>query len=149
MIPAIETVPLQSFDGPFAAELFLVARVLFGGMIAFTGLNHFLDLESTAGYAEMKGVPAPTFSVVASGVLLVFGGLGVALGVVPVLAAGAIALFLLVTTPMMHDFWAVPADQQQAEMTSFLKNVGLFATTLVLLAVGTLEWPYALSMGVF
>lgn len=149
MIPAIETVPLQTFDGPFADELFLVARVLFGGMIAVTGLNHFLDLENTAGYAEMKGVPAPSLSVIVTGVLLVFGGLGVALGLFPALAAGAIALFLLVATPMMHDFWAVPEDQQQAEMTSFLKNVGLFAATLALLAVSTLEWPYALGVGLF
>lgn len=147
MLPVIETLPLQTIDGPFAGELFLVARVLFGGIIAFMGLNHFLDLETTAGYAEMKGVPAPTLSVLLSGVVLVLGGLGVALGLFPALAAGSLAVFLLVTTPLMHDFWAVPDDQQQSELTAFMKNVGLFAGTLVVLAVSTLEWPYALGIG--
>ena len=73
------------------AAIFLVARVLFGGLLAFMGVNHFTDTEAMAGYAEMKGLPAPTFSVVASGVVLVLGGLGVVLGVAPVLAAGALA----------------------------------------------------------
>ena len=149
MIPAIETVPLQSFDGPFAAELFLVARVLFGGVLAFTGLNHFLDLEGMAGYAEMKGIPAPTFSVALSGFVLIAGGLGVALGVFPALAGAALAGFLLVATPTMHDFWAAPEEQQQTEMTQFLKNVGLFAASLALVAVSVLEWPYAVGLGLF
>lgn len=148
MLPAFETLPLQTFDGFLADELFLVARVLFGGILAFMGLNHFLDLETTAGYAEMKGVPAPTFSVALSGGLLLVGGLSIVLGVFPALAAGALAVFLLVTTPVMHDFWAAPEDQQQAEMTSFMKNVGLFAASLALLAVSALEWPYAIGVGV-
>ena len=149
MIPAIEAVPLQSFDGPFGAELFLVARLLFGGVLAFTGLNHFLDLENTAGYAAAKGVPAPMFSVALSGFVLVGGGLGVALGIFPALAAGALAVFLLVSTPTMHDFWAVPEEQQQTEMTQFLKNVGLFGASLALIGVSAVEWPYAVGFGLF
>ncbi|WP_120245648.1 DoxX family protein [Halopiger aswanensis] len=146
MLPAIESVPLQ-FDGPFAAELFLVARILFGGTLAFTGLNHFLDLENMAGYAEMKGIPAPKASVALSGLALVFGGLGVVLGVFPGLAAAALGVFLLVATPTMHDFWAVPEEQRQSELTSFLKNVGLLGASIALFAVAALEWPYALGFG--
>ena len=152
MLPEIATIPLQSaapFDAPLAAELFLIARVVFGGVLAFTGINHFLDLEGTAGYAEMKGVPLPKLSVLGSGVLLVFGGLGVAVGALPAIAAGALALFLLVATPMMHDFWAVPEDQQESEMNSFLKNAGLFAAAIGFLALASIEWPYALGVSVF
>ncbi|ELY55108.1 DoxX family protein [Natronolimnohabitans innermongolicus JCM 12255] len=140
---------MQTFDGPFADELFFAGRVIFGLVLAFTGLNHFLDLENMAGYAEFKGVPAPKLSVVASGVVLIAGGLGVALGVFPALAAAALAGFLLVTTPMMHDFWAAPEEERQTEMTHFLKNVGLFAASIALLAVSALEWPYALGLTVF
>ncbi|SEH17518.1 Uncharacterized membrane protein YphA, DoxX/SURF4 family [Natronorubrum sediminis] len=147
MIFAIETAALQTFDGAFADELFLAARILFGGVIAFIGLNHFLNLEEMAGYAEYKGAPAPTLSVGASGVVLVLGGLAVALGAFPTLAAGALAGFLVVATPMMHDFWAVPEDQRQDELNSFLKNVGLLGMTVLLLAVSTVEWPYAVGVG--
>ena len=129
--------------------VFLVARVLFGGLLAFMGFNHFTNAEAMAGYAEMKGLPAPTFSVVASGVVLVLGGLGVVLGIAPVLAAGALAAFLLVTAVTMHDFWAVPEDQTQDEMTQFLKTVSLAGGALSLLAVGGQAWPYAVGVGLF
>jgi putative oxidoreductase len=128
---------------------FLLARVLFGGVLAFMGVNHFGSVDEMAGYAEHKGLPAPRLSVIASGVVLVAGGLGIVLGVVPVLAAGALAVFLLVSAVTMHDFWAVPDDQAQDEMTGFLKNVALAGGALALLAVGGQAWPYAVGAGVF
>ncbi|QLH81633.1 DoxX family protein [Halosimplex pelagicum] len=129
--------------------VFLVARLLFGGVLAFMGINHFSGVEGMAGYAEMKGIPAPRFSVIASGVTLVLGGVGVALGVAPVLAAGALATFLLVSAVTMHDFWAVPEDQTQDEMTGFLKNVALAGGALGFLALGGQAWPYAVGVGLF
>jgi len=41
----------------------------------------------------------------------------------------------------MHDFWAVPEDQQQDEMTQCLKNVALAGGALALLAVAGTAWP--------
>jgi uncharacterized membrane protein YphA (DoxX/SURF4 family) len=134
------------FEAAGAAEAFLVARVALGGVLAFMGVNHFLNADQLVGYAESKGVPLAGLAVPVSGGTLLFGGLGVALGVVPTLAAGALVVFLLVTTPLMHDFWAVPADQQQTEMTAFLKNVGLFGAALVLFALSAVPWPYALGL---
>jgi uncharacterized membrane protein YphA (DoxX/SURF4 family) len=80
-----------------------------------------------------------------SGGVLLFGGLGVAAGVLPTLAAGALIGFLLVTTPVMHDFWAVPEEQQQGELINFLKNVAMTGAALALLAISTTAWPYALA----
>ena len=128
---------------------FLLARVLFGGVLAFMGLNHFQNVDEMAGYAEHKGLPAPRFSVVGSGLVLALGGVGLVLGVVPVLAAGALAVFLLVSAVTMHDFWAVPDEQAQEELTQFLKNVSLAGGALVLMAVGGQTWPYAVGVGLF
>ncbi|TKX77124.1 DoxX family membrane protein [Halorubrum sp. SD626R] len=149
MLAEITTLPLQ-FDTPFAGELFLLGRVLFGATLAFMGLNHFGDLDTMAGYAEFKGLPAPRFSVVASGLLLALGGVGVAAGAFPVLSAGALAAFLLVSAVTMHDFWSVDdPEEKQSEMTSFLKNVYGAGAALALLAVGGTAWPYALGVGLF
>ena len=98
--------PLQ-FDAPLAGEIFLLGRLLFGATLAFTGLNHFTDTESMAGYAEFKGLPAPEFSVIASGVLLVAGGLVIAVCAFPVLAGRALAVFLLVSAVTLHHFWSL------------------------------------------
>ncbi|GAA0677277.1 DoxX family membrane protein [Natronoarchaeum mannanilyticum] len=130
-----------------ADAAFLLARVLFGGILAFMGLNHFQNAESMSGYAEMKGVPAASLAVPFTGGMLLLGGLGIALGAFPLLAAGAIAVFLIVTTPLMHDFWAVPEDQQQDEMTAFLKNVAMLGGAFVFLALAGTDWAYALGVG--
>ena len=151
MLPTVEielltlTTLQTAFDGALSGELFLLGRLLFGGVLAFNGLNHFLDAESMAGYAGAKGVPAPGLMVPFTGGILLFGGLGVAAGVLPTLAAGALVVFLAVTTPLMHDFWAVPDDQKQGEMINFLKNVAMGGAALALLAISTTAWPYALG----
>ena len=80
----------------------------------------------------------------------VLGGLGVAAGAFPVLAAGALAVFLLVSAVTMHDFWSVDdPEEKQSEMTSFLKNVYGAGAALALLAVGGTAWPYAVGLGLF
>ena len=149
MLAEITTLPLQ-FDAPLAGELFLLGRILFGATLAFMGLNHFMDLETMAGYAEFKGLPAPQFSVIASGAVLVLGGIGVAAGAFPVVSAGALAVFLLVSAVTMHDFWSMDdPEEKQNEMTSFLKNVYGAGAALALLAVGGTAWPYAVGIGLF
>ncbi len=126
----------------------LAARVLVGGVLAFMGLNHFMQTEDMAGYAQMKGVPAPTLAVTVSGGMLVFGGLSIVLGAYAAIGAGALALFLLVTTPMMHDFWTMDdPEQQQSEMINFLKNVGLLGAVLAFLVLAGTQWPYAVGVG--
>jgi len=125
----------------------LVARVLFGGLLAFQGVNHFLDHEGMTGYAAAKGVPAPGVGVVASGLMLIGGGLGIAAGVFPAVAAGALVVFFVVTTPTMHDFWAAGEEEAQNEMIHFIKNVELLAGALVFLAISGTEWSYAVGVG--
>jgi uncharacterized membrane protein YphA (DoxX/SURF4 family) len=125
----------------------LVGRVLLGGVLAFMGVNHFLQTDGMAGYAEAKGVPLGRAAVLFSGGQLAFGGVLLAVGAYPVLAAGALASFFVVVTPMMHDFWAVPEDQVQDEMTGFLKNVGLLGASLLVLALAGQKWAYATGVG--
>jgi putative oxidoreductase len=126
---------------------FLVARVLFGGVLAFMGLNHFMDTDGMTGYAEFKGLPAPKASVLLSGGLLVFGGISIAAGVLPTIGAGAIAVFLVVSAVTMHDFWNMEGEDAQNEMTGFLKNVFGAGGALVFFALAGAAWPYALNVG--
>lgn len=135
------------FETAGSAELFLLGRVLFGGVLAFTGLNHFLDVDAMAGYAEFKGLPAPRASVLLSGGLLIFGGLSLIAGVFPAVGAGALAVFLVVSGVAMHDFWAVEGEDAQTELTQFLKNLYGAGGALVFLALTTVPWPYALNIG--
>jgi uncharacterized membrane protein YphA (DoxX/SURF4 family) len=139
----------MAFESAGAGELFLLGRLLFGGVLAFMGLNHFQNAGQMAPYAEAKGLPAPVASVYGSGGLLLVSGILVILGAYPVIAAGALATFLVVSAVTMHDFWAVPDDQMQDEMTQFLKNIALAGGALSLLAVAGTSWPYTVGLSLF
>lgn len=127
--------------------LLVAARFLFGGVIAFMGLNHFLQLEQMTGYAQFKGLPAPKLSVVASGAVLVLGGLGIIVGVYPFVSAIAVAGFLVVSALTMHDFWAVDEDETQDEMTAFLKNVVMAGGAIAIAALATQRWSVSIGLG--
>jgi len=81
MLLQVGPAPLQLAEQAGGDELFLVARILFGVILAFMGLNHFMQLDQMSQYASFKGLPAPQLSVIASGAVLAAGGVGI----VPVL----------------------------------------------------------------
>ncbi|WP_129114583.1 DoxX family protein [Halegenticoccus tardaugens] len=112
----------------------LLGRLLFAGVLAYSGFDNLRDVEASVGYAEAKGVPFAEILVPASSGMLVLGSVGVALWRLPTLAAGAIASFLVGVTPVMHDFWNQEGEAKQREQINFLKNVGLLGAALSFLA---------------
>lgn len=123
----------------------LIGRVLFGGVFVYNGLNHFRNRQAMVGYATYKKVPAPSAAIPLTGLWLLAGGLSIMLGARPRVGAALVALFLLVVTPKMHDYWNVTDPQQQmGEWVNFQKNVALTGAALMMLAL-PLPWPYSLG----
>ena len=120
--------------------LFLVGRILLGGYFLYNGINHLLALGSMAQYAGIKGVPAPELAVLGTGLLLLVAGASILLGLFPTVGIACAALFFIGVTPMMHNFWAVPPEQQMGEMVNFTKNVALLGATLMLAGIPE-PWP--------
>ena len=125
----------------------LVGRVLFGGVLAFMGLTHFMQVDAMAGYADAKGIPAARLSVLGSGLLLVASGIGIVVGAFPLLAALGLVVFFLVATPTMHDFWRVEGEQRQQELTHALKNAALLGGALAFIALSSQTWAYSIGIG--
>ena len=122
----------------------LVGRILFGGLFVLNGLNHFRNRAAMTGYTAYKGVPAPAAATVVSGAWLLVCGLSIVLGVRPHLGALMVAVFLLVVTPVMHNFWTVTDQTQRlGEFINFTKNMALLGAALMLLAIPE-PWPYAI-----
>ena len=115
----------------------LVGRILIGGFLGYAAIKNFRDLEGQIGYAEAKGAPSPEKSVPLTSGMLAAGSLGIILWRFPIVAAGAIASFLLGVTPIMHDFWNEDDEQQrQVEMYQFLKNIVILGAIIELLRQG-------------
>ena len=130
-----------------ADVVLLLGRVLFGGVLAFMGLNHFMQTDAMTGYADAKGIPAARLSVLGSGLVLVASGLGIVVGAFPLLAALGLAVFFVATTPTMHDFWSFEGEERQQEMTQFLKNAALLGGSLAFVALSSETWAYSLGVG--
>ena len=125
------------------AVVLLIGRIIVGLYFISSGIRHFTNLKMYAGYAASKGVPMPSIGVPASGALIVIGGASILLGLYPLYGAIAILLFLLPTTFMMHNFWAVQdPTQKMNDMINFTKNWALMGYTLMTLALPQ-PWPFS------
>ena len=111
----------------------IIGRVLFSLLFISSGVAHLTKLQAMTGYAQYKKVPAAKLSVIVTGLMLIIGGLYVALGIYADLGALLLAIFLLLSAFKMHDFWTVTdAQAKQSEMTSFMKNLALAGASLII-----------------
>ncbi|MDY6768850.1 MAG: DoxX family protein [Candidatus Nanohaloarchaea archaeon] len=132
----------------FEQAALVAGRVLFGLFFVFNGVNHFMKREMMVGYAESKGVPSASVMVPVTGLMLVIGGLAIVTGLYVGVGAALLAVFLAVTTPVMHDFWAVDEEAKMDEMTNFLKNLALLGGVLITYYAWTAgSWSLALGIG--
>ncbi|MCX8024026.1 MAG: DoxX family membrane protein [Thermanaerothrix sp.] len=110
----------------------------------FNAGNHFIQVRALSGYAQSKGVPAPTLAVIGSGILLLIGGLSILTGFQPTIGVLALVMFFLPVTFVMHAFWKIQDPLLRAtEMINFMKNLALMGSALMFLAIPQ-PWPYRL-----
>lgn len=122
-------------------SLFLAGRLLYGGFFIMSGYAHFSNQKAVVGYAQSKGVPQSAILVPASGLMLLAGGLGVILGVGVLYALGLIALFLLVASVAIHNYWAdTDPMTKMGNRINFYKNMALLGAALTLMAFPE-PWP--------
>jgi putative oxidoreductase len=117
--------------------LFVVGRVLFGGVLGFMGLNGFTSHDLFVERARSKNVPNAEFLVPFSHGMLAFGGWSIALWRWPVAGAGAVAAFFVGVTPWIHDFWNMEDEQRQQQMNNFLRNTALLGAAITFLVRGS------------
>jgi putative oxidoreductase len=122
--------------------LVTIGRVLLGLFFVISALLKIkggVDAGSLAGLASYIGtrnLPQPQLIAYAVIAFEVVAGLAIIFGILTTPVALVLALFCLVTAGLFHNFWAVPADQLQNQVISFLKNVGLAGAFLVLAGDG-------------
>ena len=111
-----------------------------------SGLRHFINLNSFAGYARSKGVPVPKLSVAGTGLLIILGGVGIILGVWIQCAVLLITIFLVFVTPKMHAYWRIAEPMQRGvEMVNFYKNWALLGAVIMLLFIPE-PWAFSLLL---
>ena len=111
----------------------IIGRVLFALLFINSGITHLTKLPAMVGYATYKKIPAAKFYVIVTGLMILTGGLYVALGVYADLGALLIALFLIPTAFLMHAFWRESdATAKAGESAHFFKDISLAGAALII-----------------
>ena len=113
--------------------LLVIGRVLFALIFIKSGIAHLTKLNDMTGYAQFKKVPAAKLAVIVTGLMLIIGGLYIVFGVYADLGALLLAIFLVPTAFLMHNFWTIQDPQaKQGEMINFFKNLSLAGAALII-----------------
>jgi uncharacterized membrane protein YphA (DoxX/SURF4 family) len=114
----------------------VIGRVLFALIFINSGISHLTKLEAMTGYAKYKKVPAAKLSVIVSGLMILVGGLYIALGIYADLGALLIALFLIPTAVLMQNFWTeTDATAKQNASIGFFKDIAMAGAALIIFAL--------------
>ena len=118
-------------------EIALIAgRVLFALLFISSGVNHFTQNAAMTGYATYKKIPMAKIAVYVSGLMLVLGGIYIALGFYADLGALLLAIFLIPTSFLMHAFWKESDSTAKSnERIAFFKDLSLAGAALIIFAL--------------
>lgn len=103
----------------------LIGRIVFALLFLASGMAHLAQADAMAGYAESMGVKPAKPAVVVSGLMIIVGGAMVAVGAWADVGSLLLVVFLLPAAFLMHPFWKFEGEQQQSEMSVFMKDLSL------------------------
>jgi len=112
-----------------------LAALLMSGIFVYGGYEQLREPGGRARKAERIGLASGDTMVRLNGAGMILGGLVLALGKRPKLAALALTGLLVPTTLAGHRFWEEGDPKGRSmQLTQFLKNLGLIGGLLILLS---------------
>ena len=131
-------------DG-FRTTIHVGGRVLFCMLFIMMGMMHFVKLDDVSAMAASKGVPAAKPATIVGGLMILVGGLFVLLGWHRFIGAGLIAIFLLFSATLTHQFWKESDPMVKMNETAhFMKDLALAGAALLIAFYSSGFWPVTL-----
>jgi putative oxidoreductase len=117
----------------------IAARVLLSQIFLFSAASHVWSWGGTTQYMTGHGMIFVDLMLAGAVTFLLLGGLSVLLGYYARVGSLLLIVFLVLVTPIFHNFWAYEATdaQHQMQMINFMKNTGLAGGLLMVLAFGS------------
>jgi putative oxidoreductase len=136
-------VDLEGLAARFSAYAVIPGRLFLAAIFLWSGLGKVMNWEGTAGYMAMKGMPLIPLFLALAILFELGGGLSLLIGFKGRLGALALFAFLVPTTLIFHNFWAVPDNEVMIQTIMFLKNLAIMGGLLMVAALGT--GPFSLG----
>jgi putative oxidoreductase len=114
----------------------LVGRILLGAIFLVSGFFKVAGYSQSVGYAAAKGLPLASVAIACAAAVEILGSIAILAGFKSRIVAWVLFLYLIPTTFLFHNFWAMNGMEQQDNMAHFLKNLGIMGGLLLLAASG-------------
>lgn len=114
--------------------LLFLGRLLLGGAFVFAGLRNIQNQTFLTQLMAARGVPQARLALWAGIVLQIVAGALVIAGLSTAIAAAVLVVFLIVATPMFHNFWDHQGQERASRINGFVGNVALSGGFLTLIA---------------
>ena len=115
----------------------IIGRLLLSPLFISAGFGKIAGFSGTVAYMQAHGMPLAEVLAVGAIIVELGGGILLLVGYKADWAALAIALFLIPTTLIFHQFWAVPEAQAGLQQIMFLKNLAIMGGLASLGVVGS------------
>jgi putative oxidoreductase len=115
----------------------LFGRLALSAIFVLSGFNKITNWSATADQMAQQGMMAVPLLLAGAVAFELLGGLSLLLGFYGRVGATLLIAFLIPTTVIFHDFWAVDPAQQQNQMIHFMKNIAILGGLLMVVAHGT------------
>lgn len=116
------------------STLLFLARLLLGGAFVFAGLRNIQNAAFLTQMMAARGVPQARLALWLGIVLQIAAGVLVISGLWTAIAAAVLLVFLIVATPMFHNFWDHQGPDRASRINGFVGNVALSGGFLTLIA---------------
>lgn len=114
----------------------LVGRLLIASIFIFSGINKVLNFSMMTGFAGTKGMPLPALMIAGAATVEIFGGLAVLAGIRGKIAGWILFVYLIPTTLIFHNFWAMQGADRIDNEGHFMKNLAIMGGLLFLATFG-------------
>jgi putative oxidoreductase len=124
---------MKDFCIPLTA---VFGRLFLSAIFLLSAIGKLANWEGTTQFMAQKGMVATSFFLAGAIALEIFGGLSVLLGFFTRWGAAGLVLFLVVASPIFHDFWVEEGMARMNQMQHFMKNVAIMGGALTIAALG-------------
>lgn len=114
----------------------LVGRILICLVFLLSGISKVMAHTMMVGYAASKGVPMAGVAIGAAAAIELLGGLAVLAGFQTKIVSWLLFLYLIPTTLLFHNFWAMQGMERMDTQIHFLKNLAIMGGLLFLAGSG-------------
>jgi putative oxidoreductase len=114
----------------------LFGRILLSSVFILSGISKITAFAMEEGYVVARHLPLPAVALTIALVIELAGGLAVLAGWCTKFTAWILFLYMIPTTFLFHNFWAMQGADRYDNTIHFEKNLAIMGGLLILAAFG-------------